>query len=330
MSAPEWLHVPADVNALIPQLWPRHTARNTDGVVEIAGKTVHDLKAEFGTPAFVLDEDDMRARARAFRDAFHDADVYYAGKAFLCKAVVRIIAEEGLHLDVCSGGELATALAAGMDRSGSASTGTTSRSPSWSAPCRRRRPDHRRLRPRDRPAQRDRHRARGNPEDPHPGHPRVEAHTHEFIATAHEDQKFGFSIAGGAAYRAALKVLDLGHLELRGFHSHIGSQIFDTSGFELAARRVLELVGEVKKARGVDLPELDLGGGFGIAYTTQDDPSTRTTWPSACARSSTTSAPRRSSRSRTSRSSPAAPSSDRPCSRSTRSARSRNSRCGPT
>ncbi len=103
--------------------------------------------------------------------------------------------------------------------------------------------------------------------------PGVEAHTHEFIATAHEDQKFGFSIAGGTAYRAALKVLDEGTLELRGFHSHIGSQIFDTSGFELAARRVLELVGEIRTARGVDLPELDLGGGFGIAYTTQDDPS---------------------------------------------------------
>jgi diaminopimelate decarboxylase len=101
----------------------------------------------------------------------------------------------------------------------------------------------------------------------------VEAHTHEFIATAHEDQKFGFSLAGGTAFAAAVKILDEQKLELTGLHSHIGSQIFDTSGFEVAARRVLELQAQIRDARGVELPELDLGGGFGIAYTTQDDPS---------------------------------------------------------
>jgi diaminopimelate decarboxylase len=100
----------------------------------------------------------------------------------------------------------------------------------------------------------------------------VEAHTHEFIATAHEDQKFGFSLAGGAAAAAALKVIDDDVLELRGLHSHIGSQIFDASGFEVSARRVLALQAQIRDARGVELPELDLGGGFGIAYTTQDDP----------------------------------------------------------
>jgi diaminopimelate decarboxylase len=102
----------------------------------------------------------------------------------------------------------------------------------------------------------------------------VEAHTHEFIATAHEDQKFGFSLAGGAAIAAALRVLDEDVLELRGLHSHIGSQIFDASGFEVSARRVLALQAQIRDARGVELPELDLGGGFGIAYTTQDDPAT--------------------------------------------------------
>jgi diaminopimelate decarboxylase len=101
----------------------------------------------------------------------------------------------------------------------------------------------------------------------------VEAHTHEFIATAHEDQKFGFSLAGGAAFAAATQIIDQGVLDLRGLHSHIGSQIFDTSGFEVAARRVLELQAQIRDARGVELPDLDLGGGFGIAYTTQDDPS---------------------------------------------------------
>jgi diaminopimelate decarboxylase len=100
----------------------------------------------------------------------------------------------------------------------------------------------------------------------------VEAHTHEYIATAHEDQKFGFSIAEGEAFAAVHRVLSSPHLRLLGLHSHIGSQIWDTSGFEVAARRVLALHARVRAELGVELPELDLGGGFGIAYTTQDDP----------------------------------------------------------
>jgi diaminopimelate decarboxylase len=100
----------------------------------------------------------------------------------------------------------------------------------------------------------------------------VEAHTHEFIATAHEDQKFGFSISSGDAYEAARRVLAHDSLDLRGLHSHIGSQIFDTSGWEVAARRVLALHARIADELGHPMPELDLGGGFGIAYTTQDDP----------------------------------------------------------
>jgi diaminopimelate decarboxylase len=100
----------------------------------------------------------------------------------------------------------------------------------------------------------------------------VEAHTHEYIATAHEDQKFGFSLAGGAAADAVREVLAEPSLALLGLHSHIGSQIFDTSGFEVACRRVLGLHAAVREEHGRDLPELGLGGGFGIAYTTQDDP----------------------------------------------------------
>ncbi|MCO5322969.1 MAG: diaminopimelate decarboxylase, partial [Nocardioidaceae bacterium] len=102
----------------------------------------------------------------------------------------------------------------------------------------------------------------------------VEAHTHEYIATAREDQKFGFSIATGVAFEALKQVLGEESLELRGIHSHIGSQIFDTMGFEVAARKVLELHAQVHEELGVELPDLDLGGGFGIAYTSQDDPRT--------------------------------------------------------
>jgi diaminopimelate decarboxylase len=102
----------------------------------------------------------------------------------------------------------------------------------------------------------------------------VEAHTHEFIATAHEDQKFGFSIATGAAYEAAERLLGAKGVDLLGLHSHIGSQIFDTSGFEVAARRVLALHARIAAELGHVMPEMDLGGGFGIGYTAQDDPKT--------------------------------------------------------
>jgi diaminopimelate decarboxylase len=101
----------------------------------------------------------------------------------------------------------------------------------------------------------------------------VEAHTHEYIATAHEDQKFGFSITSGDALEAVRRILSAPGLELLGLHSHIGSQIFDSSGFEVAARRVLALQAQVAEELGEVFPEMDLGGGFGIAYTTQDDPS---------------------------------------------------------
>jgi diaminopimelate decarboxylase len=100
----------------------------------------------------------------------------------------------------------------------------------------------------------------------------VEAHTHEYIATAHEDQKFGFSLSGGAARQAVERVLGDDVLELRGLHSHIGSQIFDTDAFEVAAKRVLGLQADIRSTYGIEPPELDLGGGFGIAYTSQDDP----------------------------------------------------------
>ncbi|MFC3501073.1 diaminopimelate decarboxylase [Micromonospora krabiensis] len=270
---PAWLRTPVDVNALVPQLWPRNVQRSADGALTVAGLGVRELAAEFGTPVYVLDEDDLRSRCRDFRAAFDGVDVYYAGKAFLCRAVVRMIDEEGLHLDVCSGGELATALAAGMppERIGFHGNNKSIAELTRAVDAGVGRIIVDSFTEIDRLTALARERG---------VRPRVlvrvtvgvEAHTHEFIATAHEDQKFGFSLAGGAAAAAAFKILDEDVLELRGLHSHIGSQIFDASGFEVSARRVLALQAQIRDARGVELPELDLGGGFGIAYTTQDDP----------------------------------------------------------
>ncbi|MBM0227549.1 MULTISPECIES: diaminopimelate decarboxylase [Micromonospora] len=272
-SRPPWLRPPGDVNALVPQLWPRNVTRAADGALAVAGLSVRDLAAEYGTPVYVLDEDDLRTRCREFRAAFPDADVYYAGKAFLCRAVVRMIAEEGMFLDVCTGGELATALSAGMppERIGFHGNNKSVAELSRALDAGVGRIILDSFTEIDRLTALARERG---------VRPRVlirvtvgvEAHTHEFIATAHEDQKFGFSLAGGAAAAAAFKVIDEDVLELRGLHSHIGSQIFDASGFEVSARRVLGLQAQIRDARGVELPELDLGGGFGIAYTTQDDP----------------------------------------------------------
>ncbi|GFJ85136.1 diaminopimelate decarboxylase [Phytohabitans houttuyneae] len=272
-TGPAWLRTPEDVNVILPQLWPTSVARAADGALAIGGVSVRALAEEFGTPAYVLDENDMRARCRDFVSAFAGCDVYYAGKAFLCRAVVRIIAEEGLHLDVCTGGELATALSAGMPAE---RIGFHGNNKSVSELTRAVEAGVGRIIV-DSLHEIERLTEIARSRDVRPAvllrvTVGVEAHTHEFIATAHEDQKFGFSLAGGAAFAAATKIIDEGVLDLRGLHSHIGSQIFDTSGFEVSARRVLSLQAQIRDARGVELPELDLGGGFGIAYTTQDDP----------------------------------------------------------
>jgi diaminopimelate decarboxylase len=270
---PAWLREPDDLNALVPQLWSS-TARKVDGVLEVGGVALPDLVAEHGSPAYVLDEADFRARARAFRDAFGAYDVYYAGKAFLCTTVARWIVEEGLFLDVCSSGELTVAERAGVpaERIGFHGNNKTVAELTRAVELGVGRIIVDSFHEITRLTQITQELGRtarvllrvtaG-----------VEAHTHEYIATAHEDQKFGFSISSGDALAATKQILAAPGLEMLGLHSHIGSQIFDSSGFEVAARRVLALHAQISDEVGVVLPELDLGGGFGIAYTLQDDPS---------------------------------------------------------
>ena len=274
LRGPSWLRVPGDVNGLVPLLWSSTARKNDDGALEVGGVDLRDLVAEHGSPAYVLDEADFRARARAFREAFAAYEVFYAGKAFLCTTVARWAAEEGLSLDVCSAGELTVALRAGFDpaRIGYHGNNKTTDELRRAVEAGVGRIVVDSFHEIDRLVA-----LTAGSTTPTRVMVRVtagvEAHTHEYIATAHEDQKFGFSITSGDAMEAVRRVHDAPGLVLLGLHSHIGSQIFDTAGFEVAARRVLALHQRVSEEIGVDLPELDLGGGFGIAYTTQDDPS---------------------------------------------------------
>jgi diaminopimelate decarboxylase len=264
---------PADLNRLATNVWPANVTRADDGGLSVAGVEAAELAREFGTPAYVVDEDDFRARCRAWLQAFPAADVYYAGKAFLTTAVARWVADEGLRLDVCTGGELAVALRARFDAARIAFHGNNKSFAELTTAVEA--GVGRIIVDSFDEIERLTKLAIGRPHKPKVlvrvtvG---VEAHTHEFIATAHEDQKFGFSLAGGDAKEAAKRVLDSETLDLVGLHSHIGSQIFDTSGFEVSAHRVVGLLKEIRDDFGVELDELDLGGGLGVAYTADDDP----------------------------------------------------------
>jgi len=246
--------------------------------LSISGISASALAQEFATPAFIMDEADFRARAISWDDALKSAfgenagTVYYAAKAFLCTEVARWIKDIGIGIDVCTGGELAVALAGGVDpakielhgnnksvaeinKAVSVGVGTIVIDSLFEI---------------------DRVAAAATQHGKvqkvllrlTPG---IEAHTHESIATAHEDVKFGFSIASGSAWRAIEAVRTHSSIELRGFHAHIGSQILDTDSFEISAERLIALLAKYRDAFGVELPELDLGGGYGIHYVPGDE-----------------------------------------------------------
>jgi len=272
---------PADLDELAAEVWPRGARRREDGVLTVAGVDVRELAETYGTPLFVLDEADFRSRCAEFAAAYEDASaVHYAAKAFLCTEVARWVAAEGLSLDVCSGGELAIALHAGFPPERIAMHGNNKSAEELVAGlaagvgCVVLDSFYEIARLDQLARERDL---------VQPVMVRVtvgvEAHTHEFIATAHEDQKFGFSLAGGVdsdAAEAVRRVLKCGGLRLVGLHSHIGSQIFDADGFEVAARRVVHLLADLHQQHGAEalssVTTLDLGGGLGIAYLPEDDP----------------------------------------------------------
>ncbi|WP_447924924.1 diaminopimelate decarboxylase [Georgenia muralis] len=262
-------------------VWPTSVRRGDDGALVVGGVDVRDLAVEHGTPAYVLDEADLRGRARAYARAFAaafapeaglaGADVYYAGKAFLSVAVARWVHEEGLRVDTATGGELAVALRAGVPGAHIGLHGNNKSAEEIVAAL-----EHGvgrivvdSLAEVDVVARLAAERGLRAPVMVRVT-TGVHAGGHEFIATAHEDQKFGLSLTSGAARKAVDEILARPDLELVGLHSHIGSQIMDLAGFEVAARAVLGLRAQVAADTGYLMPEIDLGGGYGIAYTGAD------------------------------------------------------------
>ncbi|MFM6842083.1 MAG: diaminopimelate decarboxylase [Candidatus Planktophila sp.] len=260
------------ISSSVGAMWSKNITFD-NGQVNLSGIPASVLAQEFGTPTFFLDEDAFRSRVIAWRDGLaaefghHAGHVFYASKAFTCTAVAHWISEIGIGMDVATGGELAAALAGGVnpakiqvhgnnkslaeiDRAVSIGVNTIVMDSLFEI---------------DRVAQAARKHGKRQAVLIRltPG---IEAHTHESISTAHEDVKFGFSIASGAAWAAVEKVAQLPDLELRGVHCHIGSQIFGTDAFEIAADRLLAFMSKYRDTYGSQLPELDLGGGYGIAY----------------------------------------------------------------
>ena len=265
--------------ALDAGIWPSTAFRAPDsGAIQIGGCDVRDLVTEYGSPLLAMDEVDVRSRMSGYREAFADpgmaTHVYYAAKAFLSTTFARWVAEEGLRIDVCSGGELACVLRAGVAGDQLLMHGNNKSDAELTAAVESGvgyvvvdsfEEIARLAFIAEKAAVRPRVLIRVTLG--------VEAHTHEFIATAHEDQKFGFSLASGDAAEAIRRVLALPQrLQLAGLHSHIGSQIFVSSGFEVAASRIVGLLAQTRDEHGVELPLLNLGGGLGIKYVSADEP----------------------------------------------------------
>ncbi|MEV4442843.1 diaminopimelate decarboxylase [Streptomyces sp. NPDC049577] len=247
-------------------VWPASTATLPSGALAVGGVALGELADRFGTPSYVVDEDEVRARARAWRAALPGADVAYAGKAFLSRAMVRWIAEEGLSLDVCSAGELElaahagfpadrivlhgnakspedlrTALRLGVGRIVIDSTGEITRLAALVPPGERQKVLVRVV-------------------------PGVTAGAHAAVRTGVEGQKFGLPVAGGEAEDAVARVLGQPRLELVGLHCHLGSQIASVAPYVTAVRRLVALLSRLRDTHGVTFPELDLGGGFAIPH----------------------------------------------------------------
>jgi diaminopimelate decarboxylase len=248
-------------------VYPGGSRVNERGHLEIAGCDVVELAEEFGTPAYIYAEDDMRARARAYRGAFErgggDCEVLFASKSLPCTAAYRLFSEEGLSVDVASGGELHMALRAGFDPARIHMHGNN-KSDEEILFAARSGVGHLILDSFDEIERCER--LLEAPQDVliriTPG---IKPSTHDYVQTGQLDSKFGFGIADGLAARAIERVLASDLLNLTGLHAHIGSQIFELEPYTLAIRALGELAGEWCRI-------VNVGGGLGIAYTAEDEP----------------------------------------------------------
>lgn len=256
-----------------PGPWPLTAERDDAGVLHVGGVALTDLARDHGTPLWVVDELDLRERCRRYRDGFPGVEVAYASKAWCTTAIMQIVDEEGLLADVVSGGEMETALAAGMDpaklvfHGNNKSVAELDRAlevgvgrvvvdsfeelerleklaaerdlvaPTWLRIT-----------------------------------PGIDAHTHDYVRTGHDDSKFGFTLSLGLADEAVRRAQDLPHVDVVGIHAHIGSQIFGTDPFVANAEVALDLLARWRDEYGIELRELNLGGGMGIRYTHEDHP----------------------------------------------------------
>ncbi len=251
-----------------PAVWPMTARVDEYGRLCVGGVALSDIADEFGTPTYVVDEDDFRRRAQRYRSVLQGVEIVYAGKSLLTTAVARWVREEGLGLDVCSGGELATALAGGVDPAriimhGNAKTPTELRdatavgvgrivvdSPTEIAmlACD--------------VSRRQRVLLRVTPD--------IDIHGHRSMTTGVTDQKFGFASSDGHAAMAVSRILRQPLLDLIGLHCHIGSQVADASLYGETVRRMIAAMADIRSAHGLTLGELNIVGGHGVPYTTGD------------------------------------------------------------
>jgi diaminopimelate decarboxylase len=257
----------------MPGPWPLTAERTPDGVLTVGGVRVSDLADAHGTPLWVVDETDLRERCRRYVEGFPDVAVAYASKAWCTVGILQLVVDEGLWIDVVSGGELHTALVAGVDPALLIFHGNNKSADEL-----------------DRALEVGVGRIVVDSFDElerlerlaaarevtatcwlriTPG---IDAHTHEYVRTGHDDSKFGFTLSLGLADDAIVRARDLPHIDVVGIHAHIGSQIFGTDPFIANAEVALDLLARWRDEHGVELAELNLGGGMGIRYTHEDHP----------------------------------------------------------
>lgn len=275
--SPSWLSEDKDTNFLDPAVWPASASRNERGELELGGISSPELVRQYGSPLYVVDQDDFEARLKAVKSSFEAAaakagtsvKLYYASKALLTTDIARWVVEAGYAIDVSTGGELAVALAAATPGE---RLGVHGNNKSLVEIGRAVSADVSAI-VIDSEIEIERIASIAGAQDKvQPVRLRVNsgvhASTHEYLATAREDQKFGIALEDVPSM--VEKIRSHSHLRFLGLHSHIGSQIFAVDGFVAAAEKLLEV--HAKLLADGDVPELNLGGGFGISYTSADSP----------------------------------------------------------